>query len=181
MEEFKAKIRQMELVVPPFLLPVAELEQFNALPQATKDALNIHMRTHVAAATMNLVSNLLITAGLKPSLRMEILKRENLTLPQIKDLALKYENLQNEKPVKNGNTSTINATDYANEEKGVRELKRSIEQITQKINMLRMYNSPDLPFYIKDFSLPFIVKKEHMALFLKKKESSDAPPPHMYM
>ena len=97
MEEFKAKIRQMELVVPPFLLPVAELEQFNALPQATKDALNIHMRTHVAAATMNLVSNLLITAGLKPSLRMEILKRENLTLPQIKDLALKYENLQAEK------------------------------------------------------------------------------------
>ena len=116
MEEFKAKIRQMELVVPPFLLPVAELEQFNALPQATKDALNIHMRTHVAAATMNLVSNLLITAGLKPSLRMEILKRENLTLPQIKDLALKYENLQAEKPGKNGNTSTINATDYTNED-----------------------------------------------------------------
>ena len=94
MEEFKSKIMQMELVVPPFLLPVAELEQFNALPQGTKDALNIHMRTHVRAATLNQVSNLLITAGLKPSLRMEILKRENLTLVGIKDLALKYENLQ---------------------------------------------------------------------------------------
>jgi ATP-dependent Lon protease len=70
--------------------------------------------------------------------------------------------------------------EYANEEKGVRELKRSIEQITQKINMLRMYNSPDLPFYIKDFSLPFIVKKDHMKLFLKKKEDRDAPPFHMY-
>ena len=90
----------MELVVPPFLLPAAQLEQFNALPQATKDALNIHMRTHIAAATLNQVSILLITAGLKTSLRMEILKRENLTLPQIKDLALKYENLQTEKPVK---------------------------------------------------------------------------------
>jgi ATP-dependent Lon protease len=71
--------------------------------------------------------------------------------------------------------------EYASEEKGVRELKRSIEQITQKVNMLRMYNSPDLPFYIKDFALPFTVKKEHMTLFLKKKEASDAPPPHMYM
>jgi ATP-dependent Lon protease len=57
--------------------------------------------------------------------------------------------------------------EYANDEKGVRELKRSIEQITQKINMLRMYNSPELPFYIKDFSLPFIVKKEHIKLFIK--------------
>jgi ATP-dependent Lon protease len=70
--------------------------------------------------------------------------------------------------------------DYANEEKGVRELKRCIEQITQKINMLRMYNSPDLPFYIKDFALPFIVKKDHVPLFLKKKEAADLPPYGMY-
>jgi ATP-dependent Lon protease len=71
--------------------------------------------------------------------------------------------------------------EYANQESGVRELKRCIEQITQKINMLRMYNSPELPFYIKDFSLPFIVKKEHIKLFLKKKENSDSPPQGMYI
>ena len=65
--------------------------------------------------------------------------------------------------------------EYAKEEKGVRELKRGIEQITQKINMLRMYNSPDLPFHIKDFSLPFIVRKEHVPLFIKKKEQDGAP------
>ena len=88
MEEFKTKVRAMELVIPAFLLPAAQLEQFNALPQATKDA------------TLNHVSVLLITAGLKPSLRVEILKRENQTLPQIKDLALKYENLQTEKLIK---------------------------------------------------------------------------------
>ena len=70
--------------------------------------------------------------------------------------------------------------DYAHEEKGVRELKRSIEQMTQKINLLRMYNSPDLPFYIKDFTLPFVVKKEHVPLFLKKKEATDLPPYGMY-
>jgi ATP-dependent Lon protease len=71
--------------------------------------------------------------------------------------------------------------DYANDEKGVRELKRSIEQITQKINMLRMYNSPELPFHIKDFSLPFIVKKDHIKLFLKKKEATNVPPMGMYI
>lgn len=71
--------------------------------------------------------------------------------------------------------------EYAKDEHGVRELKRCIEQITQKINMLRMYNSPELPFYIKDFSLPFIVKKEHIKLFLKKKENNDGPPQGMYI
>jgi ATP-dependent Lon protease len=70
--------------------------------------------------------------------------------------------------------------EYANNEKGVRELKRCIEQVTQKINMLRMFNSPELPFYIKEFSLPFIVKREHIKLFLKKKENSNSPPQGMY-
>ena len=74
------------------------------------------MRTHVAARTLNQVSILLIRAGLKPSIRMEILKRDNLTLAQIKELALKYENLQTEKQAKNANASTINATDYINED-----------------------------------------------------------------
>jgi len=59
--------------------------------------------------------------------------------------------------------------EHASEETGVRELKRCIEQVTQKINMLRMFNSKDLPFYIKDFTLPFVVKKEHIDLFLKRK------------
>ena len=61
---------------------------------------------------------------------------------------------------------------YATEEKGVRELKRCMEQIAQKLNMLRLFNSPDLPFYIKDFSLPFILKKEHVDKFLKEKRKS---------
>ena len=47
---------------------------------------------------------------------MGILKRDNLTLAQIKQLALKYENLQTEKQAKSANTSTINATDYINED-----------------------------------------------------------------
>jgi hypothetical protein len=70
--------------------------------------------------------------------------------------------------------------EYASKESGVRELKRCIEQIAQKVNMLRMYNSKDLPFYIEKFSLPFVIKKEHIDLFLKKKENKDAAPFGMY-
>jgi len=62
---------------------------------------------------------------------------------------------------------------YAKEEPGVREFKRCIEQIVQKINMLRIYNSKEMPFYIPNFTLPFIIKKEHVDLFLKKKDSKD--------
>ena len=69
---------------------------------------------------------------------------------------------------------------YASEETGVRELKRSLEQIVQKVNMLRMYNDKSLPFYIKDFTLPFVVKKEHVDLFIKKRDNPNAPPQGMY-
>lgn len=71
---------------------------------------------------------------------------------------------------------------YAAEEKGVRQLKRCLEQIAQKLNMLRMYNAPSLPFHIKDFALPFTMKKEQIELFLKKTEMGDSgPPPGMYI
>lgn len=94
-------------------------------------------------------------------------------------IALKEVNLTERVSISKEILTTI-IEEYTGEEKGVRELKRCIEQVTQKINMLRMYNSPELPFYIKDFSLPFIVKKDHLKLFLKKKEDSDAPPIGMY-
>jgi ATP-dependent Lon protease len=61
-------------------------------------------------------------------------------------------------------------SEYANKEAGVRELKRCIEQIAQKVNMLRIFNTKDLPFHIPDFHLPFVVKKQHVDLFLKKNE-----------
>ena len=69
---------------------------------------------------------------------------------------------------------------YASEEAGVRELKRCMEQIAQKVNMLRMFNTKELPFHIKDFTLPFVVKKEHIDLFLKKKKTVDESIQHLY-
>lgn len=72
--------------------------------------------------------------------------------------------------------------EYSGEETGVRELKRCVEQIVQKINMLRIFNAKELPFFIKDFQLPFIVKKEHIDLFLKKKTPSmDVSVQRMYL
>jgi MoxR-like ATPase len=71
-------------------------------------------------------------------------------------------------------------TEYASEEKGVRELKRCIEAVVQKINMLRIFNTKDLPFHIPDFQLPFIVKKTHIDIFLKKKEKLDISVQRMY-
>jgi ATP-dependent Lon protease len=71
-------------------------------------------------------------------------------------------------------------TEYAGTEPGVRELKRCLEQIAQKINMLRMFNTKDLPFHISDFQLPFIVKKSHVDLFLKKPKSRDISLERMY-
>ena len=67
---------------------------------------------------------------------------------------------------------------HAGDGSGVRELKRCIEQMAQKLNMLRMYNHKDLPFHIPDFSLPFIVKKEHADLFLKKTQAEEHKPPY---
>jgi hypothetical protein len=38
--------------------------------------------------------------------------------------------------------------------------------------MLRIFNAKELPFHIPNFQLPFVVKKEHVDLFLKKKNPS---------
>ncbi len=71
--------------------------------------------------------------------------------------------------------------EYASEEAGVRELKRCIEAVVQKINMLRIFNTKDLPFHIPEFQLPFVVKKSHVDLFLKKRDLKDKPPMGMYI
>jgi hypothetical protein len=55
-----------------------------------------------------------------------------------------------------------------------------LEQIAQRINMLRMFNVKELPFHIPGFTLPFVLKKEHVDLFLKKKDTGAKLPFGMY-
>ena len=70
---------------------------------------------------------------------------------------------------------------HTGEEKGVRELKRCMETVMSKLNLLRFYNDPKLvPFAIPNFTLPFTLKKEHISLFLKKKEGMDPSIAHIY-
>ena len=100
---------------------------------------------------------------------------ENFLLPTaLKDLNL------NEKVGISKDVLEHILTNYANEEAGVRELKRCIETITQKVNMLRIFNTKDLPFHIANFTLPFVVRKEHVDLFLKKKGGVDPSLRGMY-
>jgi ATP-dependent Lon protease len=72
---------------------------------------------------------------------------------------------------------------YTGGEAGVRELKRCIQTIVSKVNLLRFYNNPkQVPFAIEGFSLPFTVKQKHVELFLKKKDDGiDESARHMYL
>jgi hypothetical protein len=72
--------------------------------------------------------------------------------------------------------------EYTGDERGVRELKRCIQTVISKINLLRFYNDPTkVPFAIRDFALPFTLKREHVDLFLKKKSGGlDASVAHLY-
>jgi ATP-dependent Lon protease len=70
---------------------------------------------------------------------------------------------------------------YTGDEQGVRELKRCIQTVISKINLLRFYNDPaKVPFAIKDFALPFTLKKDHVDLFLKKKTHLNDSIAHLY-
>lgn len=100
---------------------------------------------------------------------------EQFLLPE----ALREVNL-NEKVSINRDVLEHILVNYASEETGVRELKRCIGQIIQRINMLRMFNVKELPFHIPGFKLPFELKKEHVDIFLKKKAPRETVPFGMY-
>jgi ATP-dependent Lon protease len=70
---------------------------------------------------------------------------------------------------------------FTGDEKGVRELKRCIQTVMSKLNLLRFYNNPkQITFSIPEFQLPFILLKKHVDLFLKKKEQEDVSFLKMY-
>ena len=98
---FEDSIKPMEFMIPDFLLPPEQVQIYVALPQVTRMAMNTHMRKHVSKQTIDKISAMLITSGLKPEIRIEILKNGNLTLQQIKEQAIKYEDLIKDKETTN--------------------------------------------------------------------------------
>ena len=107
MIEFKSKIDPNQFVLPPVELTAAHTALYEDLPEVIRVAVTTHVRNASAEKTLDNVSAILITAGLKSELRTEILKRNYTTLREIKDAALKAERLRKEKPLKS-NGSTVN-------------------------------------------------------------------------
>lgn len=70
---------------------------------------------------------------------------------------------------------------FTGEEEGIRELKRCIQTVVSKVNLLRFFNNPkQVPFAIEGFSLPFTIKRAHVDLFLKRKPGIDPSIAHLY-
>ena len=77
---------------------------------------------------------------------------------------------------------------YTHNEEGVRNLKRCLETIISKINMYELLYDDnndksmlDLDYTIKNFSIPYKVKKDDLDILLNKNSDHDKPPEHMYV
>ena len=153
-----------------------EDKYLSGIPIDLSKAMFIFSANDISKIDKVLLDRLMVIELKGYDLKQKLTIAENYLLPAaLKDVSL-VERVAISKEV-----LTYVIEEYAKEETGVRELKRCVEQIAQKLNMLRMYNAKELPFHIKDFALPFVVKKEHIDLFLKKKEDKHAPPPNMYI
>jgi hypothetical protein len=110
------------------------------------------------------------------NLKQKLVIAENYLLPD----ALREVNLF-EKISVGRDLLTYIIENFTGEEKGVRELKRCMQTLMSRLNLLRFYNDADrVPFAIKGFALPFTLKKEHIDLLLKKKPVIDESISHLY-
>ena len=100
MTDLKSKVNPMELDIPDVNLPLHQAAAFIALPPETKTAFNTHIRNHVTKQVLDKVTALFLTARLRPEFKAEVLNKENLTLPEIKEVALKHETLIQEEALK---------------------------------------------------------------------------------
>jgi flagellar biosynthesis GTPase FlhF len=111
------------------------------------------------------------------SMKEKLLIAEEYLLPQ----ALKESGLHEKISISKEILQHI-VEDFTGGEAGVRELKRCLQTIVSKINLLRFYNNPkQVPFAIEGFALPFTLKRSHVELFLKKKAAMDASIQHLYL
>lgn len=111
-------------------------------------------------------------------------EKEKLVI--VKDYMLKsiYKNIGlNENDIILNDDNIKHIISNTTKEQGVRNLKRSLETIISKINVLRLnsHNLLNLPFKIKDFKLPITLTNEIIDNLIDKKVDFDAPPPFMYM
>ena len=110
MKDLRAKIDPTRFVLPDAVLAAPIAAEIAAVSVAAKTALETHLRTQVAKATLENVSCILITAGLRPEFRTEILKRNLITIMEIKTAAMKCEDLILEKGIKTNGNGKSNGT-----------------------------------------------------------------------
>ena len=66
---------------------------FATLTDDIKAAVEAHLRTQVTKAALENVRSILITAGLRPKYRADVLKKNLITIMEIRDAAMKWEEL----------------------------------------------------------------------------------------
>jgi hypothetical protein len=95
--ELKSNIDPTALTIPEIILPENKAEAWEAIQEATRNRIINHVRLHAVSKSLECYNVLIITAGLKPSLKAKILGANLTGMADIKDLALKTEQLEEEK------------------------------------------------------------------------------------
>jgi hypothetical protein len=98
--ELKSNIDPTMLTIPEIILPDAEAAAWEAIHENTRNGIIHHVQLHSVAKSLECYNVLIITAGLKPSLKAKILGADLTRMAEIKDLALKTEQLEEEKKTK---------------------------------------------------------------------------------
>jgi hypothetical protein len=128
-KDLKSKIDPTRFTLADINLTAEQALNLAELTADTRAAFEAHLRTQVTKATLENVSSILITAGLRPEYRTDVLKRNLITIMEIRDAAMKCEELILEKTVKtNGKTNgtpisevtdeDVNAVGYFNNNRG---------------------------------------------------------------
>jgi len=128
-KDLKAKIDPTRFTLADVNLTAAQALNLAELTEETRAAFENHLRVQVTKATIENVSSILITAGLRPEYRTDVLKRNLITIMEIREAAMKCEELILEKAIKtNGKTNgtpisevaedEVNAVGYYNNNRG---------------------------------------------------------------
>ena len=98
--ELKSNIDPTLLPVPEIILPDAAAAAWEDIHVNTRNLIINHVRLHSVANALECYNVLIITAGLKPSIKAKILGSGLTRMAEIKDLALKTEQLEEERKSK---------------------------------------------------------------------------------
>ena len=108
--DLKRSIDPLAAVIPQFVAPAGiDIEAWTDLPEATRNLIVNHIKTHAARRHGEQYEAIILTAGFKPEIKAKLMENETRNLLEIRTLAQRTEKLLNEKNGKtngNGNGNT---------------------------------------------------------------------------